>query len=521
MTARLVTASCALRYEGARGTAFGNLLPLALATVHPLISPAMRCRRVTLSLTLLLACSDSGDERPDAGASGGGDGRGSAAASAAGTSGSRAAAGSRAPAGVGASAGSQSNSGGAAGSVSTAGSGAIGRDGGPGVTDSCTPVAFALELLTTGRRPDFDSCDELGDYGVSLSGDGHGLGFVLPEPLVAGQPYAIGFEVRDSTTRGGFELWGSDSLCGAASELLWWDEMRAGAQCASFTPSAAHASVLLVSRRLDVLKGVFVYGPSAIRFCPGGRCTVADVGHGAGPGRALEPPPLGIYQASGDSFYRGQDYRPGTQGRIVMLFEKGASSKPPRTITGGVLRLDPSEPFGDGWYCIGAGSTIARRESDDVSDLALRAISKLPACGAGAGGDVSVTIDSVSREAIATSSFAQLAGTFASYTTCRGKRCWLRLLDAPGGRQSYVDVELAQEVGSTVMPMVTAADVVAATWFRAEDASGVLHASCASAGTMQFGAMGATALALSNMSDFASCPGEPAAREAIELTIDH
>jgi hypothetical protein len=57
----------------------------------------------------------------------------------------------------------------------------------------------------------------------------------LPEPAAAEVPFAISVEMRISAPYQ-MELWGAQTRCGFADDLLWSGPLRTGVTCATIRP---------------------------------------------------------------------------------------------------------------------------------------------------------------------------------------------------------------------------------------------------------------------------------------------
>src|SRR5690606_21055738 len=203
---------------------------------------------------------------------------------------------------------------------------------------------------------------------------------VLPEPLLADVESAISIEISG----GGplqIELWGTDSECGTANELLWYADVAPKIHCAQFTPSMEHTHLLLVMR--DIAEGNYVLTLENLGLCPGGSCPEPD-GTAVGLGETLVAHQQ-AYAYGGGSIPRGYAAELGVWGRAYMLGASRPQEGETMEITTGIFNAPtPFEPYGDAYYCIGDGSTIANN-GDDGFEVSLRNITRLGSCDELAG----------------------------------------------------------------------------------------------------------------------------------------
>lgn len=220
----------------------------------------MRSARVVtcLGLMLALACNDTG--------SGDGNGNGHDAGHAGGSSGATGGRGE---------AGSAPGAGASAGGAGASGSGSDGpqtRNGYP-VADHCAPGTYRGMYLAdcSGAEREVALNSGIGtDVGVRTSVYWH----QLPEPMTAGEAYALSFEFDTYDGVPQLEVWGATSRCamdGEDSELLDMQllDRGRGVYCAALRPEKAFTHVLVVTRLFAEDDG---YAQQGQTYCAAGAC---------------------------------------------------------------------------------------------------------------------------------------------------------------------------------------------------------------------------------------------------------
>ncbi len=343
--------------------------------------------------------------------------------------------------------------------------------------------------------------------------------FLLDAAAVPGQKFAV------STTHAGsgpfaVEIWGANDECGVAERLLWWGPMVNGTQCGEFTPPDAYTHLLYVYRKLEDRD--YGFSTPELTLCEGGSCPSGPTGEGLEPGKELTGAPF-VYEDSTAQLPNGYILRLGAPGKLL-LFVDGAKADPgtPNIVTQGLLRSGPDDPFGDAWYCVGAGSTIIDNPPADVFSrhtytVSLKNLTKLPSCATLAGnGTATVFMDDAGADI--TSSVSAFVGTRLDIyqAACSGQRCtflWKPSDRNDGKRFAYLDLAPSDD---PLDPMGPAVDVTGADLFMQNDGQ-PLTIACSQSGTLSHDPAGTTTLSLDSLKSLA-CPGEAVTVGSFEFT---
>jgi hypothetical protein len=327
-----------------------------------------------------------------------------------------------------------------------------------------------------------------------------------------GQPYAISITNSGSPPMN-VELWGTDTECGVANELLWWAEWESKIQCASFTPTAAHSDVLFVRRTMREATN-YIYQTSAVTLCANGSCPAGNEGEGLMSGGELVTP-LAYDLTGGGTFRGGHTAELGGYGNIVKIWEgPEVPEGTPRPVSAGFFKTNKDDPFGDAWYCIGAGSTVTNWP-DDTYTYSLKNITRVGDCLNSTGtGNANVSITGF--DADITGTFPELSGPAQSADTdCLNTYCRFQF------EQNYVYSWLfptaTSDLGSSLIPTGQMSDVEHAAWFVQPSEGAPIQMTCAGSGSITINE-GLTTVELSEMSDYVTCPGEATDVTEFEFT---
>lgn len=345
--------------------------------------------------------------------------------------------------------------------------------------------------------------------------------YTLPAPMVAGEPYTFSIGINFDGVPSTYEIWGTDKHCGLPLELLAWSEASNNTYCTTFTPTSAHGEVIVVMRALH--SGNYLFSPSSIAFCgAGGSCPAAVTGQARAPGVTLDAP-LGDYhqKTTVSSSILTRDYFVGGLGRAVLRVAAGGSDDVPSVIEQGLFRLPATDPYGDGWYCIGAGSTITRSSATEDEKLELRNITRA-SCPAPSSD--SLKIDTTAGNETATSSIPELipAEILPWYSLdCRYTACRLYYAGA-----SEIDVkvsfELAMDIGSNASgatPKTTEpVGFVNAFLITAPADGSAMRYTCGTSGSVAID-IEKYALEVSDFGAFKMCPGDPIDNDSLDFTL--
>jgi len=334
----------------------------------------------------------------------------------------------------------------------------------------------------------------------------------LPTPTVPGQAYALSLGFASAGIEQTLELWGSDAACGNADELLWWGAMRSGEICTEFKATRAFSHLLMVWRPLWRRDANAEH--DTITFCPTGSCGTEHDGQGLGiEGDPITAPVGGFYVSAGiKAGPLDFDAKVG-YGWLHVEGRQSIALGGTAAVDSGYFRMQTTEGFDDAWYCPGPGSTFtwlqAKRAHFDFSG-----VTKLADCKNASGGTGTATFSAKTDVGAATmtSSISSLADANAEITSggcpkggsaapCDNLfefsdgRGMLRLhaFQAPTTRMQGQD--LIQDFTDTALIFVP------------QDGSSPQIA-CAGGGTVTFSADGSHTISLSQITPFASCPGE-------------
>ncbi|HMF44130.1 MAG TPA: hypothetical protein VKQ32_25830 [Polyangia bacterium] len=453
---------------------------------------------------VLVACSSHGGSTGTGGA--GGSAAGSGGSGAAGSGGS----------GAAGSGGASATGGGSSGADAGTDSGVL--DGGLPASAVCTPAV--------GSGPgssNFIDCNNDGTtFGVPNGAAVFGETYVLPSPLVANADNAFSFQLTGWGPYN-FELWGTNTPC-MAEELLWWGPFGAGTQCAQFRPTKAYTNILFVNRQM--YSSSYSFATPSAQMCPGGTCPMGTTGSGK-----LSPTPLiapvGDYEFDTmDRLAGGLDMTFGRTARLTVAYLAAKPDGQASSIAAGVFRLPATDPYGDAWYCIGAGSTVTLvvDKSGFLTNvqLSLRGITRLGACG-DTPGSQSLSAAIYPSTTSGTYFAADISGTVTSWNGtnlatspyCSGS-CNFRFRGSP--QQHYVHVATAS--GSLGSGTVGPDPVTAATWLVQADSTQPFSMACSSEGTLNYTLNDNSSLQLTNVTGPLSCPGTAISNNQVDITVD-
>ncbi len=414
---------------------------------------------------------------------------------------------------------------GAGGAPLTGGGGAAaGGAGGGGLPASaaCTPGVASGPLSDTEL-----SCTNDGTtFGVPDGAAVYGKVYVLPSPLVAGANNALSF-VLTGWGPFNFELWGTNtpSPC-TAEELLWWGPFGAGTQCAQFKPSKPYTHVLFVYRQ--IYKSNYSFATPSSMLCPGGTCPAGTTGTGKTSDAPITAP-LGNYPLSRyDRVALGWDMTIGGSGRVTVSWlgdAKPAGQAQP--LSAGVFRLPATDPYGDAWYCIGAGSTLTQiNDTGPIAGLktvqvSLRNITRLGNCGTTPGsGTLSAAMDYAPNSSAL---FADISGSITSWAGtgltanqyCAGPSCNYRFRGASQSHFLHLTATADLSVNTTAPAPVTEA-----TWLVQPSTTEPFSMACSAEGTLNLNNNGPSTLQLAKVSGPIACPGTPIPNDSFDFTAE-
>jgi hypothetical protein len=344
--------------------------------------------------------------------------------------------------------------------------------------------------------------------------------FLLDAPTVSGQRFAV------STKHMGLgpfnvEIWGAKADCGVAEELLWWGPMVAGTQCGEFTPTDAYTHLLYVYREFN--DDSYGFSMPELTLCADGSCPGGPTGEGLGPGRVPAGAPFS-YPDRTVKLPNGFDMRLGLYGNLLG-FVAGGRAEPgtPNALVQGVFRTAVDDPFGDAWYCIGAGSTITESVPEDTLSrttysVSLQNLTKLPSCAALPASDAQLSIYMAQDGGQITSTLSGFSGMGLSVpkADCIGTACTFRLDPSDrsdGMRFGYVDVA---ESEAPLDPMGPPLAIHAAEWFLQIDGDPITVA-CATAGTLEHNPVDTTTINHDSVRT-TTCPGDPVDVDEFQFT---
>jgi len=346
---------------------------------------------------------------------------------------------------------------------------------------------------------------------------------VLTQPLEANEKSALSIVLAGSEARARLEVWGSadDMMCGAVDELLWYGDVEARRLCMEVTPSLPIRRLRLVWRELEPQRA-FVAGFSDFTVCAAGICPSDTSGTGRD-GEVLEPPreQTRHYKTTNGFFMpeRGLAWELNTVGRLLAVWAE-TSADGPRPIVSGLAYLPWEDELGDGWYCIGEGSTFTPSGVEDSSGAgSLRNLTHLPDCETG---DETVTIGNGALSLQVTSSSPELDIAMAQPlgSGCIDRDCeiYFATTDEEGG------------LGFLIIHMVTVAAVdmgingppiglESAYLVLVRDDGTALHA-CASGGTFGQDDASASTFQLTGVGPVDACPGDTLGSSSLDFTTE-
>ena len=410
------------------------------------------------------------------------------------------------------------------GASATGGGGSPGVGGGLPANAACTPGVGVGPL----SDKELDCTNDGTTFGVPNGAAVYGKTYVLPSPLVAGTNNALSF-VLNGWGPYNFEIWGTNtpSPC-TAEELLWWGPFGSGTQCAQFKPSRAYTHVLFLYRQTMSSSNYSFTMPSSM-LCPGGTCPAGTTGTGKTSDAPITAP-LGNYELSDyDRVVLGWDMTLGRTGRMTVSWlgdAKPAGQAQP--LSAGVFRLPSTDPYGDTWYCIGAGSTLTQiNDTGSIGSLksvqvSLRNITRLGDCGTTPGsGSLSVAMDYAPQSSAL---FADVSGTIASWTGthltanqyCSGPTCNFRFRDTAQSHFLHLTATVDNLGVSTTAPV----PVTEATWLVQASTTEPFSMACSTQGTLNLDNNGPSTLQLAKVTGPLPCPGTAIPNNSLDLTAD-
>jgi hypothetical protein len=392
-----------------------------------------------------------------------------------------------------------------------------------GLTGHCGPIvhAYASGLFT--HTVECDNAVE----GVPNPESASTWNLELPDAMRAGEPYAISALWENSGAAHDFEIWGTNTPCGPAEELLWWGPVQRRPVCADFVPTQAHGAVILLLRQADI--GSYALRNSELALCSSaGMCPGGRDGMGLEDGVELMPPP-GLYDSptqTGGAFYGGYDTALGSDGRLVLLTDGAPADSSSAALVGGVVRLPSDGRFGDAWYCVGAGSSYAHSDGPNSSSkrlrLSLRNLTRLPSCDDRNGSSSATAMASKSPRgsSIASSQAALVGEKFTATTRCQGSRCEFTFNDEAAERHSTLRVEVEDDLGTPQTATAAQSAIREAVWFVPDAEGQVMRMTCAHTGNVDYDPDAATQVTVSAASALMSCPGTAVSDDEIDLVLE-
>jgi len=411
-----------------------------------------------------------------------------------------------------------------AGGGGAPGAGGGGAPGGLPASAACTPGVGTGPLSDT----EVDCTNDGTTFGIPNGAAVFGKTYVLPSPLVAGGDNALSF-VLTGWGPFNFELWGttSPSPC-MGQELLWWGPFGPGTQCAQFKPSKAYTHVLFVYRQMYSSSNYSFATPSSM-LCPGGMCPAGTTGTGKTSDAPITAPPGNYEMTRFDPVVLGWDMTLGRTGRMTVSWlgdVKPAGQAQP--LSAGVFRLPATDPYGDAWYCIGAGSTLTQiYDTGPIGNLksvrvSLRGITRLGQCGATPGtGSLSAAMDYAPNSSAL---FADISGTISSWTGtgltanqyCAGAFCNFRFR---GPSQSHF-LHLTATVDNLGFSTTAPVAVTEATWLVQASTTEPFSMACSTEGTLNLDNNGPSTLQLAKVAGPIACPGTSIPNDSLDFTAD-
>lgn len=432
---------------------------------------------------------------------------GEASSNAAGASGASGASASAAGAATGGGGSISGGSGSSAGNGNGNAAGASGMAGGAPVA----PGAHCEPALSAPDKP------------CSIGGDKSDLPnpvdvFVrevaIQTPMVAGERYAISLQTSSRGVEANIELWGTDTECGIADELLWFGPAQDTITCAEFVAPKAYPHVLSVIRPLRASSN-FSVTTQVFKGCAAGTCPAGPIGTG----RTDKPlqAPTGAYEFGTNSYHHGPSGAIGGTGYFTALRDVITGDN--FTMSQGLFRMPHRDPYGDAWYCFGPGSTWTQLNEDEAQ-LDLKGITRLGSCEAATGtGTASIQTSGGFTTAI-TASLPQLPTnpSISSSGGCRLRSCNFQYNPSPIFTHLGLELDADVTSGFDPLPDVTA-NVLLSQWTTLDSTAKRMGLVCGKGGTIQYGDTEApTTIDLQGLS-YLQCPGAEAAGDSLTLIV--
>lgn len=332
--------------------------------------------------------------------------------------------------------------------------------------------------------------------------------------MVAGEKYAISLQTTVSGVEANIELWGSDAECGIADELLWFGPAQDTITCAEFVAPKAYPHVLSVIRPLRDA-GNFSVTTRMFKGCAAGSCPAGPIGTG----RSDKPlqAPTGAYEFGNNGYHHGPSGNIGGTGYLTALRDSDPGDS--ITMSQGLFRMPHRDPYGDAWYCFGAGSTFKKLAGDE-SQFDLKGITRLGTCEEATGtGTASIQTPGGLTTAI-TASLSQLPTNpaISSSGGCRLRSCNFQYNVSPSFSHLELNLDADVTAGFDALPDVTA-NVLLSQWTTLDSTAKRLGLVCGKGGTTKYGDMDApTTIDLQGLS-YLQCPGAEAAGDSLTLIV--
>jgi hypothetical protein len=171
--------------------------------------------------------------------------------------------------------------------------------------------------------------------------------------------------------------------------------------------------------------------------------------------------------------------------------------------------MGPNEPWSDRWYCASAGGR-AEVDPSGFLDVSVSGITRMPACGDGAGsGSITLSWNEATDRAVLTSSLAGISGSdLVIENKCGLSNCDGTIV-SPAGTFHFV-VRVDGDLGPIGAATSTVTlPIVDATWLTIADSDGAIALACGLGGTVVHGP-DTTEIQLTGVGSLAACPGTPA-----------
>lgn len=348
--------------------------------------------------------------------------------------------------------------------------------------------------------------------------------YVLPTPLVAGATNAFSFDMSGNAPDN-YEIWGTDSNCGSAQELLWWGPTANGVLCAEFTPTKAYSRLLFIDRQMYAVSN-YAGGGTTIRMCSGGTCPAGAYGEGKKSNTTLTAP-LGNYTLNRfNRTYAFWDITVGFWGNMLATLQgylQDAGTAQP--LSAGVFRMPSTDPYGDAWYCMGAGSalTVVNDSWGQLShvNFSLRGITRLGDCATLSGTNaLSATMSSGVGSVTGTPSAWAGSQFTANNFRCENTSCFFPLIGSPAYEFAYL--QNSGDTGTQSSPTHATVPVTQATFFMQADRTQPFQMVCSTSGSLVYEPAydAATHFELSNVSSPVTCPGTAIANDQLDFVAD-